>query len=301
MKALKFVLAAVGASALAASPSLAADPVPMQAPVMIVVPPAAPPATLAGYVEVFAGYARGRDFDDGGELEGTVRLFGFGGAGRVAWQPRPALGLQLDAWAEHWSGRNLCDGEPCNEPFADDIMGIAAHLWTRIGTASRVGVVASVGTWDGGTLANVGGEATYGTAGFRVVVQGGYTFPIAGWPVGDAIRDFYGIVFATLYPRPNLAITANVGLDLFQANCCAYSEIALRWGTRAEFQVGGGPLSVFAAYQGYRGAENDGDVNWTHVFGVGVALSFGEGGLRARDGLVGLGDYNAIYGATFPH
>lgn len=298
MKTWQRLLAAFAASALA-SPALAADVPPVIAPLVIAAPVVSAP-TLAGYIEAFAGYGRGRDDNPEPNPDIPWRVAGFGGAARIAWQAVTAFGIQVDAWGEHWSGRALCDGAPCGDTGVDNIFGGGTHFTGRLGTAGRVGTLVSVGNSFGDVFVNVGAEATYGTAAFRVVGQGGYTFIVAGNGVGSELRDFYGVVLATFFPRPSIAITADIGADIFRATG-GFTAFTLRWGGRAEIQLGDGPLSAFAAYQGVRTHTSNGQTEWSHYFGLGIGLSFGGDTLRARDGAVGLGDWNPIYGGTFPH
>lgn len=283
-------------SVLFASSALAADIAPVVIPAPVVVPVAAP-ATLSAYVETFAGLMLLFEPEDvvALALDGPP-VYGFGGAAHVAWQPGPAFSFQADAWIERWR----FEMEP------DLTWGVAGHATFRRGTMQAGGLVSVGHGYFGGTYVNLGGEAAVGADRLRIRTQGGYVIAIGGSPLGYGSRDVYSQTVVTFYPRPNIAVSVNGGVDYYWERdylpAGEYTSIGLNGGTRLEFQPEGRRFSVFAAYQlEWRNEFNNDDIDTAHIFGVGLSLMFGHADLRSRDRAIGLADNNPMFGPTFPH
>jgi len=290
--------------ALLTGPALAANPAPVAVSPIVVVPPPSAPTTLSAYVEVFGGGMRGLHIWDQGLTEERERALGLGGAGRAAWQMSPTFGLQLDAWADHWSGRyEYCYEGDCYDEggWDDDRMGIALHLTYGGVTGFRFGPLISAGAEDDDAWANIGLNAVYNADRFRIYIQGGYSLPLNEGDKNDEEKGYYAQFVGTFYLRPNVAISGNFGADVFREDCCDERRTALNFGGRLEFSPEGSPLAFFGAYQGrfwtWDGYEDE--VNRHHYVGVGMSLLIGQDTIQGRDRAVGLVDYNGIYGQVF--
>lgn len=270
------------------------------APVTIVTPIAAEPhSTTAAFVETFGGFDLfNRDFEGDGECQGCHGLgVGFGGNGQAAWRINPALAMQLGVWGEHWSGRS--NNDEIDVDWGANRLGIGMHLAYNPNDF-LVGVFASVGQRDGfgfGTFATTGVEVAINANRVRLYAQGGLTVGVAPDFIRDEqIRNFYGRLVGTFYATPNIALSANVGGALFRIEGGPAGNL-LTWGTRAELQLAGTPLYFLAAYQGAFGRYPTSTVT-EHTFRVGLGLNVGSLDLQTRDRIVGLADYNCMYGVA---
>jgi len=286
--------------------AMAADPI-LPAISPIVAAPA-PRCTIAGYVDVFAGFGWGNEWQtDLPEYEWVWRELGFGGAGRAAIQCSPRFSLQLDSWVEHWVGveQEIDYGVPLGEPeyFSETWMGIGTHLTFHAG-GFAAGAMASIGAVAGwGTFGTVAAEAAFNADRFRFQGQAGMTMGLTGDAAAFDVRDYYGQIVGAFYPRPNLSLSATIGGDVYSDND-PWLGWQVNWGARVELQPGERPFSVYVAYQGWYwrdGPGNDPDLytGIEHLGAVGVRFLVGAPTLRAMDEQVGFADYNAIYGATF--
>lgn len=292
------LMSVVGAAALATA-TQAADVLPVTiAPAPVVVAPA---PTTAAFVEVFGGFDLfNRNFEEEGECSGCHGPgAGFGGNGQAAWMMTPTFSMQLGVWGEHWSGRS--DNGEIDVDWSVNRLGIGTHL-SYVANSLLVGGFASIGHRDGfgfGTFATAGLEAATTGSRFRAYAQGGATFGVAPDEVRDAaIRNFYGRFVGTFYPNPNLALSANVGAALFRIDGGPAGHM-FTWGTKADFQIGTTPLYFTASYQGAIGRYPPSPVNVTeHTFRVGLGLNIGAPDIQTRDRLVGLADFNCLYGVA---
>jgi hypothetical protein len=303
-----FVIAATATVAFATG-GKAADVPPI---VPITMAAAEEPAKVAAMVEIFGGGAHMTlGVVDDPECQGCHNLgLGFGGEGRAAWEISPTLSMQLNVWAEHWSGETNFDGPciDCDTWFANR-MGIGTHLtynsggfqfggFASIGTRSAEGIFLGV---DPATFANFGLEAAFNADRFRLYVQAGYTIPIA--PSGlrnlwadEGIREFYGRLVGTFYPNPNIALSANAGVEVVLGTAPWLPGYVLIWGAEAQFQLSGTPLYLLASYQGSLNRNADDFQIVAHVVRLGIGLNVGSPDLQTRDRAVGLTDYNCTFG-----
>ena len=310
MKMWKLLLVAVGGAGLT-TPALAAEIAPIVMAPAIIAAPAPAPTSLAGYVELFGGLNFGREIElDDCDPDGVcdlLRGFNFGGAASVAWAVRPHVSLQLETWLRQWDNWSaFCDD--CGIVEVMRQMGAATHLTFNGSGGLQAGTFASIGAVspddDPSVLVTFGGEFAFNAARFRFVQQGGYVIGLTGeaGPDGDRGRDIYSRTVATFYARPNLALSANFGIDHYREACetCDYHELGLTWGGRLEFQPAGRPFSIFTAYQGTRWVDltEDGRYQTDHFFSAGISFNFGATDLQSRDAAVGFQDYNPMYGRT---
>ncbi len=275
-----------------ASACLAAAPVAQSEPA---------PSTLSAYVQLFGAYMYGYHRANDGFNEAREQIPGVGGSGHAAWQATSNVSVQLDLWADRWSGRvfDYCDGEPCGErSWGTWRAGGAAHLTYHLPGGLQVGGVASMGYrkgFDG--WANLGVEVAYNSDRLRLNAQAGYTPPLVEWARDGDVRGYYGHAGVTFYARPTLAVSANAGMDIYR-DCCGFTERTVTFGARVEVQPVGTPMALFAAYQGRFWKNTDtgvGDLNQHHFFGVGLSLLVGQDTIQNRDRAVGFSDYNGIY------
>jgi hypothetical protein len=297
------------AAALAASGAMAADVLP---PVISPVVAAAPPSsgcTVAGYVDAFGAVGWGNEWQyDLPEYETVWRELGFGGAGRAAIQCKPRFSIQLDAWAEHWEGveQEIDYGDPIGPPeyFSSTTMGIGTHLTFHAGNFA-VGTLLSVGAVaDWGTFGTAALEAAFNAPKFRVQGQAGATFALLGDAASYDALDYYAQIVAAFYPKPNVSFSATFGGDIYSDNDPWFGW-TVNWGGRIEFQPMQKHFSIYVAYQGWYwrdgpGVDPDLYAGIEHVVGIGIRFLAGAPTVRAMDEQVGLADYNATYGLTFP-
>ena len=302
-----FVIAATATVAFATG-GKAADVPPI---VPITMAAAEEPAKVTAMVELFGGGTHmtlGVVGDP--ECQGCHNLgLGFGGEGRAAWEISPTLSMQLNVWAEHWSGQSSFEGGDENDPWSANRMGIGTHLtyesggfqfggFASIGTRSAEGIFLSV---DPATFANFGLEAAVNANMFRLYAQTGYTIPSAPSGLRDfwadeGIREFYGRLVGTFYPNPNIALSANAGVEVVLGTAPWLPGYVLIWGAEAQFQFSGTPLYLLASYQGSL-SRNAADFQIVaHVVRLGIGLNVGSPDLQTRDRAVGLTDYNCTFG-----
>lgn len=293
--------------------AFAADPMPL--PVVVAPQPLPPvPATMAGYVDAHFGmrWAYQEFFFDGQpDGDNEFRENALGGAGRAAWSINPSLALQMDAWFNMWQE---IDREERPDPKGAG--GVGAHVVFGSPTGLRFGALASVGrirsgNWpaDDGTWVNLAGElaATFGA--FRVSMQGGFTFGIAGDAIDDGERAYYVAANATFYPMENLAITGHAGWDRWYETDDAPdndAENTLTLGARAELKIGATPMSIYGGYTFDRALFVNGEdpftrVTRSHMVYAGVRMLLGRDTLEALDNAVPFADWNPIYGDPFAH
>ena len=296
----------VAGSAVLAGGALAADPAPV-IPLPVVAAPEQRCETV-GYVDAYVGAGLGREFDPGFRDQ-EVRWvdLAYGGAGRASIQCAPRFSMQLDAWADHWSGiyNTFYQGSPINETqyFERTTMGVGTHLTFHTGNL-QVGPLMSVGTVAGwGTFANIGIEAAFNTSNLRLDAQAGFTTAVFGPAAADDARDVYAQVGATFYPTPNFSIGANVGVDFYN-DTTPWFRRTLSWGAKIEFSPQALPIAFYAGYEGWHwGAGFDTDFDdlygWEHNFRIGLRFMVGAETLRELDEAVGLIDENPIYGQAF--
>ena len=253
MKRLATITAAAASVVCVATAASAADAV-------LVVPTTSPavlqePTNVAAMVEVFGGVGHMGlgDVNDTG-CQGCHEVgAGFGGEGRAAMQLGPSLSLQLNVWAEHWSGRSFFGDcrDWREQPWSVNRMGIGTHLTYdtgsfQFGGFASLGARTSEGIFLGfypGTYANFGLEGAFNAAKFRVYGQAGYTIPLAPVPLRDlwasgGIRDFYGRLVGTFYPNPNIALSANVGFEILTGTDFWLPANLLTWGCRGAIPAG---------------------------------------------------------------
>jgi hypothetical protein len=273
------------------------------------------PANVAAMVEVFGGFAHMGlgNVNDAGCQGCHDTGVGFGGEGRAALKISPSLSMQLNVWAEHWSGQSTfegfaCDG-PCNEPWYVNRMGVGTHLIYDAGNF-QVGGFASVGTrsaegifigFPPATYGNFGLEAAFNADRFRLYGQAGYTIPVAPSFIRDywasnGMKEFYGRLVGTFYPNPNVALSANVGMEVVAGTAPWLPSRALIWGAEAQFQLSGKPLYFLASYQGSLGLNADGYQIVGNVIRLGIGLNVGSPDLQTRDRALGFADYNCTFG-----
>jgi hypothetical protein len=305
MNLVKTLLLAAAGSMIAGAAS-AADALP---PILSPITAAPTPGCdVAGYVDAFAGYGWWNEWQtDLPEYEWVWRELGFGGAGRAAIQCAPRFSIQLDAWAEHWSGvgQEIDYGVPIGSPvyFSSTWLGVAAHLTVHFG-GFAAGLLLSVGSVaDWGTFGTVAAEAALNTEKIRLQGQAGFTMALFGDAALINARDYYAQLVAAFYPRPNMSFAATFGADFYQDDD-PWVGFAFNWGARVELQPVQRHVAFYLAYQGWfwrDGPGNDPDLytGIEHVGALGIRFLIGAPTLREMDEQVGLADYNAIYGPTF--
>jgi hypothetical protein len=294
---------AVGGSGLIAGGASAADPVAL-APIEL----AEDRCRTVGYVDAYFGGGFGREFPPTSPTD-QIRWndVAYGGAGRAAIQCAPQFSIQLDAWADHWSGNYgyYDDAGLYSGPyyFERTTMGVGTHLTLHRGNL-LAGVLASIGTVaNEGTFGNIGAEAAFNTTRLMAEGQVGYTTALFGPAAGFDARDWYAQVRGTFYPTANMSVGANVGVD-FYSDATVWLRRTLSWGAKLEFSPAAMPIAFYVGYEGWHSgggfdANYDVAYEWEHAFRVGLRLMVGERTLRDLDRAVGLIDDNAIYGPAF--
>jgi hypothetical protein len=168
---------------------------------------------------------------------------------------------------------------------------------------ARFGGMLSAGGGDFYTHVNMAAEVAFNAPRVRVYGQAGYSIGFGDYAQEYAPRNVYGAAVVSFYPRDNVAISANLGVNHYrEIYDLGFQFVAVNFGARAELQLNGGPLSVFVAYQGeYRNWYVFGQSDVQHYVGVGISLLVGQPTIRDRDRVVGLSDLNPLFGATFRH
>ena len=283
------------------------------------------PYSISGYVELRIGFDFGDQsgtYDNGApqSWDETWSGLAFGGAGRAATALTSDLGVQGDVWFNGWFWESTISDTghlPADFTATGSTTegGAAGHLNWRPDSSMLVGVMASLGAESsnfdgdgyGGLYGTVALEGAIGDEMWRAHGQVGVTGALAGDAGVDNVMDLYARGVFAYYLDPNLAVSANLGIDSYSSDANgATTETGFTWGARLEYKPADMPFSGFVAYQGWGwSGEDDFPSDWSgteHALLVGMRIPFGADGattLRAQDDAVGLYDMNAIYGENF--
>lgn len=287
----------------------------------IVEAPAPAASGITGYVDLTIGgawqtYIEG--YPDYTYYEGEETEVDLSGSARVAIPVAPKLTVQLDAWANAWTGEGYCDAIECDDDGYDEYDfdgirgGLAAHLAYLLDDG-LVGGLVSVGIRnfngdDENQWATVALEAVKDMENIRAYVQAGASFAIGGYDADNEEASLFAQGVLAYFIDPDLAVSVNAGIGRWAGQEYDESEIDLTWGARIEKHMEGMPFVLYVGYQGWAYTGGPGvepDYEWsgvTHGVYAGIRFPFGEGAGTLRDlsGNVGLIDMNPGYG-DLPH
>jgi opacity protein-like surface antigen len=225
-------------------------------------PPPAVDQQATGYVEVYGGWAWGKENDslcEGGDcLSESLRLNGWvlGGAGRGNYWVTREVSLQLDAQAEgtSYDASRLSEGSR----FSNHSYLIGGHWSWRNPQQYLFGLFAAAGDAGGFGVPQrhglIGGEAQWYWSQFTLYLQGGYDTTLGTInSETDSINAWFIRSTGRYFVNPNFLLEgtfmyANGNVDFNGAPSQGFQTWT--WQAKAEWRFPTAPFSVFAKYQG---------------------------------------------------
>lgn len=234
----------------------------------------------------------------------------FGGAARGSLKLGPRASAQGDLWINRYG-----------TTMQNYWYGASLHLTLQPTERDQIGVLASIGAQDNYDytayslsrvyLTNFAVEWAHSADKWRLYAQGGYASNInnmafiEGWdPQWREIpfNNAYGVVVATYFVQPNLALSAKFGIDKFTSSInWVDNNYELQWGAKIEYRRDNWPLIGFLAYKG-RSEKFDymGDVftgnGIESVLFAGLKVPFQKGTIQGLYEHAGLADLNPAFG-----
>jgi hypothetical protein len=267
----------------------------------------------AGYFEIHGGVDCGFDdyYSHGAYGSSDYwRRENIGGAARGS----VALGTQASIQGDLWVNRY-------GTTMQNYWYGGALHLTLHPTERDQLGVLASLGAQDNYDytlyslsrvyLTNFAVEWAHNADKWRLYAQGGYASNIGnmafiqGWdPQWREIpfNNAYGVIAATYFFQPNLALSAKFGVDKFTSSInWVDNNYELQWGAKLEFRQDNWPVIAFLAYKGrsekfdYQGDVFTGN-GVENVVLAGLKVPFQTGTIQSLYDQVGLADLNPTFG-----
>jgi len=218
--------------------------------------PAAVDQQATGYVEVYSGWARTTNENDGDRER--FNGWALGGAGRGNYWLSHNMSVQLDAQAEGTS----YDSSRGSGNFSTHSYLVGGHWSWRHPQQYLFGLFGGVGDAGGfGEFTSsqrtglIGAEAQWYWHQFTLYAQVGYDTTLNNADSVDSINAWFLRGTGRYFINPNFLIEgtvtyANGNVDFA---CCGDSSIGFQtwtWGVKSEWRFATAPFSVFAKYQG---------------------------------------------------